>query len=384
MREGIPLMPRRWLPVLVAMVFAGGAGVALLRADDEVYVRDKDKPVKGRITAEGPKEIKVGVKELIPADSIVDVVYEMQGEKILTAQPYRAGTKAEKDSLDPAKDAKRKENLAEALKKYEEAIKDMVEKAHRRHVEYKIAMLKVRQVQEDGAPDKAALARLKDLTKKHPSCWQITNVYQTLGRMQMDAGDYPGAEDTYAKLAQIVTLADETRMDARLLAVQAKLNAGKYDEARSDISDMQRDVQKESRFFARAKVAEAECLVAETKKFEKEDPKRAKLFDQAIDMVRGIIKDSSDKYVKAVGHNTLGYCYLEQGKPKDAMWEFLWVDVVYNQDRIQHAKALYHLWDLFSKDGDAPRAQECREALMAPPFAGLEYQKRVQKEVKTP
>jgi hypothetical protein len=60
------------------------------------------------------------------------------------------------------------------------------------------------------------------------------------------------------------------------------------------------------------------------------------------------------------------------------------VDVVYNQDRVQHAKALYHLWDLFSKEGDASRAQECREALMAPEFAGLEYQKRVQKDAKSP
>lgn len=366
-------MLQRWLSAMVVIAFAGGG---LLRADD-IYVRGQDKPKKGSITAESAKDIKVGTKETIPAENIVDIVYDL--DTATTTLRYRKAVTAEKESLDPAKEANRKALLAEALKIYEEVLPSVTQKNPKRHIEYKIAMLKVRQAQEDGAPAKAALAKLREFAKNHPTAWQITNVYETLGRMQMDAADYAGAEETYTKMADLVTLSEETRMDARMLAVQAKLRAGKYDEARSDIAEMQRNLDKASRYYARAKVAEAECLVAESAKYGKEDAKRAKLFDQAIDQVRGVIKESSDSFVKAVGHNTLGYCYAEQGKAKDAIWEFLWVDVVYNQDRVQHAKALYHLWDLFTKEGDAPRAQECREALMAPQFAGLEYQKRVQK-----
>ncbi len=366
-------MLRRWLPALLVIVFAGSAP---LRADD-VYVRGKEKPIKGTITAESAKEIKVGTKQLIPAENIIEVVYEL--DTATTTIRYKKAVTAEKESLDPAKEANRKGLLAEAIKLYEDVLPAVTQKNPKRHIEYKIAMLQVRQAQEDGAPVKDAIAKLSDFTKKHPTAWQITNAYETLGRLQMDAQDYAGAEETYAKMAGLVTLPEETRMDARMLAVQAKLRAGKYDEARSDIADIQRNLPKESRFFGRTKVAEAECLVAESAKYGKDDAKRAKLFDQAVEQVRAVIKESNDSYVKAVGHNTLGYCYAEQGKAKDAIWEFLWVDVVYNQDRIQHAKALFHLWDLFTKEGDAPRAQECREALMAPQFAGLDYQKRVQK-----
>jgi tetratricopeptide (TPR) repeat protein len=374
-------MLRKCLPALVFLCVAGGG---LLLADDEVYVRGKDKAIKGKIKGESPKAVSIG-KDVIPAEDVVDIVYELKD--IAGNIKYKAAAKAEKESLDPAQEAKRKEKLAEALKKYEEIPVPDGDAFAKRHIEYKIAMLKVRQVQEDGDPADKAIAKLRDFVKKKENAagWQISSVYQTLGRLLVDGGDYPGAEDIYGKLARLDGLSDDMRQEAKLLAIHAKIQGGKYSDARDDLAELQKELPKASRFHARARVAEAECLVAESKKFDKkDDPARAKLFETAIGHVRGVIKDSNDRYVKAVGHNTLGYCYLEQGKTKDAIWEFLWVDVEYNQDRIQHAKALYHLWDLFSKEGDAPNAQKCREALMAPQFAGLEYQRLVQKEVKTP
>jgi hypothetical protein len=113
---------------------------------------------------------------------------------------------------------------------------------------------------------------------------------------------------------------------------------------------------------------EAEILAGEDK------------LDAAAKLVREVIKTTNDKDVKAAGHNTLGYCYFKQNNLKEARWEFLWVDVVYNQDRGEHAKALYHLWRIFGDLGEAERAQECREALLSPQFAGLDYQRLAQKE----
>ncbi len=263
-------MLRRWLPALVVMVFAGGA---LLRAD-EVYVRGKDKPIKGKIKSEDAKEVKVGLKEIIPADQIVDIVYELS--TVTPFQKYKNAQRVEKESLDPAKEANRKVLLDEAVLLYTGLLPMLAanDRFAKRHGEYKIAMLKARQVQEDGASPKDALARLREFAKNHPTSWQITNVYETLGRMQMDAGDYAGAEKTYTKMADLVTLPEETRMDARMLAVQAKLRAKKYDEARSDIAELQRGLDKSSRFYVRTKVAEAECLVAQTASLGKEDAKR--------------------------------------------------------------------------------------------------------------
>lgn len=372
-------MLRRWLLGFAGMLLAGGS---LIQAQDEVFVRGKDKSVKGSITKENPKEITVGVKDVIQAVDIVDIKYAPEP---LTAKfAVNAAFTVEKESLDPANESKRKGLVADALKKYEDVLPTITTNFAKRHVEYKIAMLRVRQAQEDGDDVKAAIAKLSAFTKSkfNKTGWQIAAAYQTLGRLQVESGEFEAAADTYARIAELEALSEDVRQDAKLSIIQVKLQAGKYEDARAQLAELQSTLTKGSKFEARARVAEAECLVAETKKFKgKDDPGRVKLFAQAVDLVRGVIKESNDPYVKAVGHNTLGYCYMEQGQPKDAVWEFLWVDVVYNQDRTQRAKALYHLWDLFTRDGDAPRAQESRELLLQPQFAGTEYQ-RMLKEAK--
>jgi len=91
-----------------------------------------------------------------------------------------------------------------------------------------------------------------------------------------------------------------------------------------------------------------------------------------------------DKSLKAVIHNALGVCLFDKEDYKGARWEFLWVDVTYNQDKNEHAKALYFLWKIFDQLGDAERGQECREMLLNDrTFAGTEWRARAQKESKT-
>jgi hypothetical protein len=86
--------------------------------------------------------------------------------------------------------------------------------------------------------------------------------------------------------------------------------------------------------------------------------------------------------IKALAANTLGDYYRETGKQEDAFWQYLWVDIVYNQDKHEQAKALYHLSKLFDHvKGDAARAVACRERLLKDKeFSGLEYQKLAAKE----
>jgi tetratricopeptide (TPR) repeat protein len=345
---------------------------AILQADD-VYVKGKEKqPIKGKITKEGPQGVVVGLKDTVPAEDIVDVVYEIEPTSANII--YQQAVKLEKEG-----------KTGEAIKRYEDALAGVkAPLAGKRQIEFKLIMLRIRQAQDDGeAPGKAIVEKLRDFAKKNAQGWQINSALQTLGRLQLDAGDFDGAEDTYTRISELDALSEDVKLDAKLLVVQVKLQAGKFDEARDRLAQLKADLPKGSRFAARAQVAEAECIVAEAKKL-KDDAAKVKKFDQAIKLVRDVIQQSNDRYVKAVGHNTLGYCFMEQGQPKEAIWEFLWVDVVYNQDRMQHAKALYYLWLIFTKEGDAPKAQDCREALLQTQFNGLEYQRLVQKDVKAP
>src|SRR5262249_54759497 len=128
---------------------------------------------------------------------------------------------------------------------------------------------------------------------------------------------------------------------------------------------------KDSKFQGRAKVAEAECLAA------------AKKDAPAIALLRQVIKEANDKNVKALAYNTLGQCLYNGEHLKEARWEFLWVDVVYNQDKAEHAKALYYLAKIFDKLDEKDRAQECRDALVSErAFAGMEWQRQALKEAK--
>ena len=127
---------------LVALSMSAGLGWA----DDEVYVRSKDKPYKGAIKSESPRGVEVtGVKGLIPAEDIVDILYEISSIDV-RLNVYRPGVVSEKDYYDPdpKKEAKRKANLADAIKKYGETYAKIQEKAAKRHLEYKIAALTAR------------------------------------------------------------------------------------------------------------------------------------------------------------------------------------------------------------------------------------------------
>jgi len=51
------------------------------------------------------------------------------------------------------------------------------------------------------------------------------------------------------------------------------------------------------------------------------------------------------------------------GQHRDAMWDYLWVDVIYNQDREATARALYHLIGVFIALGDKDKADQTRDRL---------------------
>ena len=57
--------------------------------------------------------------------------------------------------------------------------------------------------------------------------------------------------------------------------------------------------------------------------------------------------------------------------------------MLYNQDREEHARALYNLWKLFeSVRADAQRSKECLKRLKDKSLAGTEYQDRAIKETE--
>ena len=102
---------------------------------------------------------------------------------------------------------------------------------------------------------------------------------------------------------------------------------------------------------------------------------------QAELQLLGVLKVATDPTQRAVAHNLLGDYWLQKGKPEDAFWHYLRVDVLYHQDREEHAKALYQLSKLFDKPkSDLSRAEECRKRLLSSEFDGTIAQRRAKEE----
>lgn len=357
--------------LLAAIVMALSSSAA--RAQEEIIFRgkDKDESVKKAIKAESARGIIVaGAKEPIAPETIVDVVYDVEPIDV-RLNAYRPAMAAEKLANDPTKEAKRQANLADAIAKYEATLKGLKPgPLAQRHMEYKVAYLMGIQAQEGGTPD-AAIARLIAFKDKNPDSWQLLSAIRMLAGLQIAKGQYGPALKSYQDLAG-ANVSDEIKVEAQLGAAQVKVRSKNHAAALDDLNKLLVTLPKDSPLATRVLVAQAECHAA------------AKKGDEARKILNDVITKTRDPALKAVAYNTLGQSYFDAGMHKEARWEFLWVDVIYNQDRNEHAKALYYLMLIFGQLNENERAQECRDTLLNDrQFQGLEYQ-RLAREKKAP
>jgi hypothetical protein len=124
----------------------------------------------------------------------------------------------------------------------------------------------------------------------------------------------------------------------------------------------------------RLQISLAECQAAGATP---DQPERA---ETAAKNLEALLPKITDLDLKALAYNTLGFCHAQAKRSKDAVWDYLWVDVVYNQNRQEHARALYHLAKLFAERKEEKKAQQFKAKLLDKQFAGIEYQKMITSE----
>lgn len=361
-------MPYR---LLFATLFIFAAGGLSGRAD--TIFRKGEKPVLGEVTSEDASGVTVVVKKMkekIPGVDVLDVHYDGVNPATLRIGAYKAAKEKEKEANDSPDAFKRKAALALAIAQYGETLKSM-SPPHQyatRTIRYKIAILLLGQAQiEKLSPDKA-IAELQRYRTDFPDSWQINHVMPLIAQTQLDAGDFKGAGTTFEDMAAMATLPADVRTNAELMVVQVAVRAGNIAAAEKKLAALEAKAIGNPKLILRVKMTKAEVLIGSTKIAEAE-----KLLHQ-------VVKESTDKDIKALAHNTLGECLFKLNRYNEGLWEFIWVDTVFNQDRGQHAKALYYLWKTFDQLSKAERAQECREMLLSPQFVGTEWQRKALKE----
>lgn len=359
------------LALLVGLcVFASSAHAQTGRDDIRYYDRAKKKEetVSGAIQQETPGGLEyrptpaLPKTEKIAAADIIDIKYAKAG------LPYRTAWDSDEKFVLATTEAERKTLFEKAMRFYQEALKNTEgSPSANRHVQFRIARLQARMIDLDPTQEEPAMKGLANFIKEYPDAWQIGEAVRTLARMYEDKGDLTSAQKTYDALANRNDLVKEVRLDFQLLAVRALIRTNQHAVAEKRLGDLVKTLAADDPNSLRVQAHLAECLVAK------------KDYPGAEAKLKGIITSSADGSVKGLAHNALGDCYLATGKAEDALWQYLWVDVVYNEDKHEQARALYHLSKLFMEvKKDEAKAEQCKDRLLKEKeFTGTEWQKKV-------
>lgn len=190
--------------------------------------------------------------------------------------------------------------------------------------------------------------------------WEAWAAGRACARLQVSAEQKPAegekgpgrhlfedAARTWGKLARLTDLSADLRHDAALQEIDLLIRARRY--------------------------ADAAGLIAEAAKTAPAGPvkERMALYDTAakaesapldgVAKLEAAVAATKDPLIRATGFGLMGELYLLADKPREAMWQFLWVEVVYSQDPDEVIKALVRLGDTFRMQGDEDRAKAYRD-----------------------
>jgi tetratricopeptide (TPR) repeat protein len=350
----------RFLPSLVGLTaLALLAGPAV--GQDKVTFHDraakKDLETSGTIQNESPSKIVLrsttgGATKEIAAGDVIEVVYDVPPAIRLD---YR-GAIGDERKIEIAKDEERKKVIEDAIGSYQKLVRGLTGdkgKLVARHLAYKVARLRARQAEDDRAAVGPAIAALSKFQKEHPDGWQLLHCCRLLTRLQTEQGDHAAAQKVWDALAATPGVSLETKQEAELQAARSLIRAKRFAEAQQRLQDIQKGVAANDPQATRARIHLAECLGASNK------------LDEAVRQFEDLIAKTTDPDLKALAYNTLGDCYRYHNRAKDALWPYLWVDVVYHQDRREHQRAVEHLAKLFDELGDKGRAKQYQDKLRA-------------------
>jgi hypothetical protein len=350
-----------------------------LWAQDTVYYVDteskKETSVKGTIEQESPAGIRIKARTEVKDIPSLDVVQVVYSHKSVTAPDFREPfTKESRAMSDRTRPADRAELLRTALAGYQE-LEAKVRDAPpiRRYLLWKIAQVTALQGRDDPARQQAAIDLLIAYKNENATGWEIVPALKLLARLQEDKGDFQGASQSYADLAELPGLPDAMKREAQLLGVRLLLRVNEYAKAVEKLKGMQSSLSNNDPqralvdvYLAQAQIGQGNVNGVETQ-------------------LQKVIHTTSLENVRGLAHNTLGDYYRIKNQSEPAFWQYLMVDTLYNQDKDEHAKALYYLSQLHDKvKNDKVRAEECLTKLKTPLYAGTPYQRMVENDKKSP
>ena len=364
--------------LLIAVALFGS--LALLsgptaRGEDTVHYFDrktqKNEIKKGTVTEESAASVTfkptTGKEEVIPSGDISEIEYGVKFGDKFGALEWNGPNNALKRVRTGARPATRAQDLESALSDFRTLVPLVSDnKRLLRHVLFSIAETLALQAEKDPKQVDPAIEAVKKFKTDHGDGWQLVKATKLLVRLLEQKGDEAGVQAVYAELADNEAAPKEVRQEFGLLAVRNLIRKNKHADAAAKARAIQKGMAPNDPLALKLKVYLAACDIVASK------------FDGAEKELKTVIESGADSDVKALARNTLGDYYRAKGDNEKAFWEYLWVDVHYNQDREELSRALYNLSKLFVEvRQDKVRARECIDRLCdEKQFGGLEYHRK--------
>lgn len=325
------------------------ASQAFVSAQDKVERRDKKgaiTSVTGKILEENAGGVKIkpqglGKEETIPSSEIVRMSY--------ADFPTKA-------SIDIGKlaTAEQARDFPTLLKGYEsvQALPELKSSgpAARRYIDFRVVSLRAA-VAEGDEQLKSAVKGLSDFINANADSWEYPHAARQLARLQADTGDYAGATKTYDALEKAGNVPGEFKQEATAAMIDIAFQADDEAAGQKRIEAIMKDANAPAALKARAEMYQRGIDAG------KED------LTAAVKKIEEAINKATDPSLKALGYNVLGDVYRKKKQPRDAMWSYLWVDQIYNQDRGEHLKAMTRLIKIFDEESDKEKSTLYKEKL---------------------
>jgi tetratricopeptide (TPR) repeat protein len=339
------------LAAAAVLTLAPAARAESVQYRDRTSRDGKPKTVVGTITADTVTGLTLrtatGGEVKIPAGDVLDITFDLGGKNL----PYQQAQQAERRSA------------AEGIAQYTALLPQLDARTPAaRHLQYRVAMLRAQLAEESAGRGEEeykarlteAITALKKFKADHPNCWQLTPAVRELANLHLDAGDTKAALATVEELAGNTDLGPELREEAELQVVDLLLRAKDYKAADLRVGRLMSRLPAGAPAKARLEVIQTGCQALL-------DPNK---LPEVAAKLQAVIEDKGrEPYLKALAYNVLGDCYQAAGQKREALWSYLWVDVIYNQDKQEHVKALDRLVRLFAELKDEGRSKYYEDRL---------------------
>jgi hypothetical protein len=359
--------------LLFSLVFVG-----LLSGQDVIYYTDPTTKKEANVTAvieqEGPAGVKIKQGKETRLISSLDILQINYKQTKVDALTFRAPSGKLTNALKKTKPAERVTDLLDALKAFQDLAPQLREAPNiYRYLQFKIAEVKYHLAQDEPTHVAGAVEALRTFAKENPAGWEVVPALKLLAQLEEQKGNTDGARQAYEDLANVPDVPKDLKQTSELLVAQLLVRGNRHADAETRLMALKGRMQANDPQLPLVTVYLVQTQMAQNK------------LDNVEKQLRGVLLSTGDGNLKASGHNALGDYYRLKNQNEDAFWQYLRVDVMYAQDKNEHARALYWLWKLFDKTKNDPvRAEECYNKLADKEYAGTEYQTRALAEKKPP